>query len=410
MLLHQTQKIVAKDLHRFRVLKCGRRWGKTTLDAEEIKGVIIAKPSRVVYIANNYQQARDIMWEFLKKELRGAVIETNEARLEIKVRTLKGGESLVLLRGWESIENLRGQAFDFMVLDEVAMMRNFWVNWREVLRPTLTDRKGQALFSSTPKGFNHFYDLCNQELTDKEFKTFHFTSWDNPHLPVEELEQAKDTLPPETFAQEYEASFQKTQGLVYKEFNRDRHLYDVMPTKTNYKFYGGLDFGYRNPAALLDAYFDGEDLYIEEEWYKRERTDAQIADYASLKKYEAIYPDPENAGGIEELHRKRINVREVVKNKGSVQSGIQMVREILKRGNLHINKRCVNLIAEFEMYSYPDNKDERNDNENPITANNHALDALRYIVMSLLPYIQRREIIASMPRSFSKKESKNPAR
>ena len=410
MLLHQSQKTVAKDRTRFRVLKCGRRWGKTTLDAEEIKGVAISKPTRVAYIANNYQQARDIMWEFLKKELAGAIIDTNEARLEIKVKTIQGGESLIILRGWESIENLRGQAFDFLVLDEVAMMRNFWVNWREVLRPTLTDRKGQALFSSTPKGFNHFYDLCNQELTDKEFKTFHFTSWDNPHLPEEELEQARDTLPPETFAQEYEASFQKTQGLVYKEFNRERVLYEVLPTKSRYKFYGGLDFGYRNPAALLDAYFDGEDLYIEDEWYKRERTDAQIADYAKLKKYEAIYPDPENAGGIEELRLRGMNVREVVKGKGSVQSGIQMVRELIKRGNLHINKKCVNLIAEFEMYSYDDNQSEKNEQENPIKANDHALDALRYIVTSLLPLIQRKEIISAMPKIYKQNKSVNPAR
>src|SRR3990167_5786410 len=131
MLLTSTQNLVASDLHRFRVLRCGRRWGKTSLASEEIKGIAISRPSRIAYIATNYQQARDIMWEFLKKELRGAIIETNEARLEIKVKTLKGGESLIVLRGWESVENLRGQAFDFLCLDEVAMMRNFWVNWQE---------------------------------------------------------------------------------------------------------------------------------------------------------------------------------------------------------------------------------------------------------------------------------------
>ena len=410
MNLHPTQDQIAKDKHRFRVLRCGRRWGKTCLIAEEIKGFAIYKSSKIAYIANNYQQARDIMWEFLKKELGGSIIDTNEQRLEIRVKTVQGGESLVILRGWESIENLRGQAFDFLALDEVAMMRHFWVNWHEVLRPTLTDKKGTAIFASTPKGFSAFYDLCNLELTDKDFKTFYFTSWDNPFLPIEEIEKAKETLPPDRFAQEYEASFQRTQGIVYKEFNRDRHLYEILPTKSNYKFYGALDFGYRNPAALLDAYFDGEDLYIEDEWYKRERTDAQIADYASMKKYEAIFPDPENAGGIEELHRKRINVREVAKGKGSVVSGIQMVREMLKRGNLHINKRCVNLISEFEMYSYDDNRNERNEQENPVKANDHALDALSYLVRSLLPIIQRQELINSMPKIYKKNKAVNPAR
>lgn len=410
MYLTKSQAEIAKDTHRFRVLRCGRRFGKTALAVEEIKGVALARESRIVYIAPTIQQARDIAWLLLKKELKAIIVKSKEApSLELEVRNLKGTTSLIQLRGWEAIETLRGQAFDFIVLDEVASMRNFWVNWEEVIRPTLTDRQGSVLFASTPKGYNHFFDLCNKELTDKDFKSFHFTSYDNPHLNPEELETAKNSLIEERFSQEYLAEFTKTSGLVYREFNRLKHLYEVLPTKTNYKFYGALDFGYRNPAALLDAYFDGENLFVEDEWYKRERTDSQIAEYASLKHYEAIYPDPENAGGIEELHRKRINVREVVKGKGSIQSGIQMVREMLKRGNLKINKKCVNLISEFEMYSYDDDKTERNEQENPIKANDHALDALRYLVSSLLPIVQRREMSLAFPRIPQPKKN-NPAR
>jgi len=410
MLLTPTQKIVASDLHRFRVLRCGRRWGKTSLASEEIKGIAISRSSRIAYIATNYQQARDIMWEFLKKELRGAIIDTNEARLEIKVANIKGGESLIILRGWESVENLRGQAFDFLVLDEVAQMRNFWIGWHEVLRPTLTDKRGTGLFASTPKGFNHFYDLVNLELTDSEFKSFHFTSYDNPYLPQDELSKAKATLPPDRFAQEYEASFQKTQGLVYKEFDRQKHLYDELPieiawgrTLTKYEKLGAVDFGYRNPAAVLDVRWNGEKLYIEDEWYKRERTDIQIAEYVALQKFRQVYPDPENQGAIEELRRQRVNVKEVVKGKESIKNGIQQIREMLIRGDLLINKRCVNLISEFEMYSYDDDKGERNEQENPIKANDHALDALRYLVSSLLPVIQRQAYIDLLPHYKPKK-------
>src|SRR6202020_659777 len=97
---------------------------------------------------------------------------TNESRLEISLPSLKKGESKVFLRGWESVETLRGQSSDFLVIDEVAMMRNFWINWQEVLRPTLTDRKGCVLFISSPKGFNHFYDLYNLQDTDTDFKSF----------------------------------------------------------------------------------------------------------------------------------------------------------------------------------------------------------------------------------------------
>lgn len=375
--LTQSQATIAKDRHRFKVLNCGRRFGKTTLGIEEIKGKIVAGKKHIAYIAPTYQQARDIVWEQLKKEFVGAYF--NEQRLEIRIQ-----DSILILRGWEAIETLRGQAFDFIVIDEVAMMRNFWVNWQEIIRPCLTDTIGKVLFISTPKGYNHFYDLCNMELKDKDYKTFHFTSYDNPYLPVEELDTAKKTLPVERFEQEYMASFQKTQGLVYKEFSREKHLYEVLPENT-YESLGGVDFGFRNPAGVLDIRYAKERFWVEDEWYKRERTDAVIADYVKACKFDEVYPDPESAGGIQELIQRAVNVREVIKSKGSIVAGINKVKEAFITGKLKINKRCVNLISELEMYSYDDEKGDRNEDEKPVKANDHLLDALRYVVMMKNP-------------------------
>jgi len=348
---------------------------------EEIKGIALSKPARIAYIARNYQQARDIAWDMLLKEMRGAIISTNDSRLELKIRNIQGSESLILLRGWESIENLRGQAFDFLCIDEVAFMKNFWSNLEEILRPTLTDRKGSVLFGSTPNGFNHFYDLCNKELVDSTYKTFHFTSWDNPFLPREEIEQAKATLPEEVFLQEYEASFQKKSGLVYKEFQRSLHLYEKLPKMELIKV-AGIDFGFKNPCAVLHIFTNGDFFFVEDEWYKTERTDAQIAEYVSSCNFQAVYPDPESPGGIQELKNHRVNTREVWKGNGSLEAGIQKVRELFISGKLKINKRCINLISELEMYSYDEPSSDRNQKETPIDAYNHGLDALRYVVMT----------------------------
>src|SRR3990167_1618506 len=411
MRLTQAQSTIASDLHRFRVLNCGRRFGKTVLAFEEMVGVAIAKKDRrVAYFAPTRDDAREITWAMLTKKCENITIYKNESLLQLKVMTQDEGESMIALYGWESVQERgkgRGLANDFIVCDEVSTYRNFWVGWNEVLSPTLIDRKGTAMFISTPKGFNHFYDLYNTELKDKDFKSFHFTSYDNPHIPIEEIEREKATKPPDTFAQEYLADFKKTQGLVYKEFDRAKHLYDTLPDKEFQKL-GAIDFGYRNPAAVLDARWNIEKLYIEDEWYKRERTDAQIADYVALQKFREVYPDPENQGGIEELRIRRQNVKEVKKGAGSVKDGVQMIREMLIRGDLMINKRCVNLISEFEIYSYDDDKGERNEQENPLKANDHALDALRYLVSSLLPMIQRRDMLAQMPRSIPR-ERKNVA-
>ena len=379
MVLHPSQNEVAVDTHRFRVLNCGRRWGKTTLAVEEIKGKALSKPTRVAYISPTYQQSRDICWELLKRELQPIIASINESRLEIRVKSVKGGESIIVLRGWESIETLRGQQFDFIVIDEVAMMRNFWGMWQEVIRPTLTDTKGEALFISTPKGFNHFYDLYNLEARDKDYKSFHFTTYDNPHIPREEIEKAKKELTEDRFAQEYLADFRKSEGLVYKEFNRSRHVFKKEEGKTLVKTFGGVDFGYTNPCAVITIKKDKYAVYwVTDEWYKTGQTDAQIADYVQALKWEECYPDPESPAAIEELKRRGVNVREVVKNKDSIKNGISVVRELFNANRLRIHESCRNLIWELETYSYPESKTDRNEDEKPIKENDHALDALRY--------------------------------
>jgi len=377
MILTASQEIVAQDKHRFRVVNCGRRWGKTTLAILEMVAKAVFKDNaRVVYIAPTYQQARDISWNELKKICLPVTVNVNEARLEITIKTKNGGQSIIWLRGWESVETLRGQKFNFVVIDEIASMRNFWLNWQEVIRPTLTDMKGEVLFISTPKGFNHFYDLYN--FNDEDYKAFHFTTYDNPHLPVEEIDKARKELPEDRFAQEYMADFRKQEGLVYKEFNRDLHVYDDKEIDIADRF-GTIDFGFTNPCAVLTVVIDRDAHYwVTDEWYKTGRTEDQIGEYVKTKAYNYVYPDPENPSAIEVLNRKGINVYEVTKGKGSIASGINSVRALLKQNRLHIHRDCVNLIGEFETYSYPEKRPLNNEPENPVKENDHALDSLRY--------------------------------
>ena len=382
--LHRTQAEVALDRHRFRVLCCGRRWGKTTLAIEEMKACAIAKPARIAYIAPTLQQARDIAWEQLKRECSQAAISIREApRLEIILPTQQGGESLIVLRGWEAIETLRGQSFDLIIIDEVAMMRNFWVNWQEVIRPTLTDRRGEVLFISTPKGFNHFYDLFNIQDTDQDYKSYHFASQENPHIPAEEIEKAKQELSSERFAQEYLADFKKTEGLVYKEFDRAKHLFTELPEGTAIQEkIAGVDLGFTNPCAIPELWRDKTDtLWMMSEYYERGRTDAQVAEYLAAKNYNRVYPDPEAPAAIAEMRKMGVNVRDVVKGKDSVKNGINRVRELLKANKLKIHVDCRNTIMEFETYAYEDKKDKHNEEENPIKENDHIMDALRYVIM-----------------------------
>ena len=389
MILHQNQSLIAQDKHRFRVVNCGRRFGKTVLAVEEMIGVAVAKKDRRInYYAPTRDDARDIVWGMLLKRCEPIITYKNDSRLEIRVKTQDGGESLITLYGWESVQERgkgRGLSNNFIVLDEVAQYRGFWTGWDEVLSPTLIDTRGSALFISTPKGFNHFYDLYNKESKDPDYKSFHFTSYDNPHLPQDELERERKAKTEDRFAQEYLADFRKTEGLVYKEFSRDRHIfkgdYKDIAKGTN-KLMGGVDFGFTNPCAVLSIHKDNDNkYYVLKEYYQRGNTDTQIADYVLSQSFNLVYPDPESASGVEELKRKGVNIREVIKNKDSVRNGINQVRELFKSNRLLIHESCYNLISELETYSYPDKKDLHNEEENPIKENDHAVDALRYAIM-----------------------------
>ena len=383
MILTPAQSEIAKDIHRYRVVNCGRRFGKTTLAVLEMVAKAISKKDlKIAYIAPTYQQARDIAWQDLIRVVQPVASKINETRLEIVLATQDGGESQIILRGWESVETLRGQKFDFLVIDEIASMRNFWINWEEVIRPTLTDTRGDVLFISTPKGFNHFYDLFNRGLVDKDFKSFHYTSYDNPHLPVEELEKAKQEMPEDRFAQEYLADFRKTSGLVYKEFDRKIHIKRIPEERLSVEKIAGVDFGFTNPTAILTIKKDYDGTYwVKDEFYKSGYTDTQVAEVVAGRSYNKVYPDPENPAAIKELKARKINVREVVKGKDSIKNGINKVREILKANRLFIDPSCTNLINELETYSYPDKKDQKNEDELPVKEHDHALDALRYVIM-----------------------------
>jgi len=394
MKLHKTQAIVATDRHRFRVLCNGRRWGKTTLAIEEIKGKALYKKTRIAYIAPTFQQARDIAWQMLVKELGPIAKKINESRLELEVHNNVGSTSIIQLRGWEAIETLRGQSFDFIVIDEVAMMRNFWLNWQEVIRPTLTDRKGEVMFISTPKGFNHFYDLYNFEAKDEDFKSFHFTSYDNPLIPSDEIDKARVELPEDRFSQEYMADFRKTEGLVYKEFDRTQHVTDMQP-KTVIDTLAGIDWGYTNPASSHRIRIDADRrYYIDDEFYQANKTTEQIVESVKLKKATKVYPDPAEPDRNEVANRMGLNVMQVSKD---IRAGIDTVRMLLKQGRLFIHPDCLNLIMELETYHYPDRKPGQNEYENPVKENDHCLDEIRYVLHNI-EHNQVQDISGQFPK------------
>ena len=197
------QQEVINDPSRFKVIAAGRRCGKTYFAAITlILAAMDGNPGGVMYIGPTQGLARDLMWDLLK-ELAGDIIESsNINNLEI---VLSGGNKIAL-KGSDRPDTLRGYSLKHLVCDEFAFFKEGVFD--TILRPALADRKGTAMFISTPEGRNGFYDVyMNGELGKKDWKSWHLTTHDNPMIDPEEIAAAKETMAGWQYRQEFEASF-----------------------------------------------------------------------------------------------------------------------------------------------------------------------------------------------------------
>jgi hypothetical protein len=209
------QQEVFKDSTRFKVIAAGRRCGKSRLSAVTllIEGINCPEGSSVMYVAPTLGQARTIIWDLLMELGRPIIKSAHINNLEI---TLVNGRK-ILVRGADNPDSLRGVSLTYLVMDEVAFIKA--EIWEKVLRAALSDKKGRAMFISTPSGRNHFYDWyqLGQSCEDEEWKSWHFTTADNETIDPKEIEAAKRTLSSFAFNQEYMSSFNNAGAGLFKE-------------------------------------------------------------------------------------------------------------------------------------------------------------------------------------------------
>ena len=209
------QQEVFKNTTRFKVVAAGRRCGKSRLSAVSllIEGLNCPEGSAVMYIAPTLGQARTIIWDLLHELGRPVIKSSHINNLEI---LLVNGRK-ILVRGADNPDSLRGVSLTYVVLDECAFIKEDV--WQKIIRASLSDKKGRALFISTPSGRNWFYDVfkLGQEETDEEWRSWHFTTKDNETIDPKEIEAAERTLSSFAFKQEYLSSFDNAGQDVFKE-------------------------------------------------------------------------------------------------------------------------------------------------------------------------------------------------
>ena len=405
MALTKPQKKVISNEARFRVLITGRRFGKTFLAINELAKFASKPNQRVWYVAPTYRQAKAICWNVLKEKMiyHKWVKNINHSDLTI---TLKNN-STITLRGSDNEQSLRGVGLNFLCIDEFADVSQ--EAWFEVLRPTLSDTKGHALFCGSPRGFGNWsYELFKQGETNKEWASFKYTTIEGGNVDEDEVEQAKQDLDIRTFQQEYEATFVNYSGMIYYNFSRESNIIEKYEKDTAV-LHIGLDFNVDPMSAVVCVIVNEKIIVVDEIQIYSSNTQEMCDEIKNRYKNKQIvvYPDPSarqrktSAGGFTDLSILK-NAGFDVKCKNTaplIRDRINAVNAKLKNVNgknsLFIVKSCKNVIKSIERQIYKEgthvpDKDSGYD---------HMNDALGYLIEFNFPL--RRNFAPSQPKRWS---------
>ena len=412
MPLSTAQATIAQDTHRHRVCVCGRRFGKTHLALRELAYHARQPDALCWYVAPTYRMAKQIMWKKLKRKLiqLGWAAKINENDLSI---TLVNG-SEICLRSADNPDSLRGVGLTFCCLDEAADMDP--EVWYEVLRPTLSDTQGRALFLGTPKGMNFLKDIYDMAKTDPDtWSSYQYTTLDGGNVPAEEVEATRRDMDERTFKQEYLATFEQYSGRIAWNFTEDNVMRIDKPNMST--IYVGCDFNV-SPITAAIMVRHGDNLFVIDEIYMHNSNTQEMADEIKrrypksngidgniVQRIEA-FPDPAgsarktSAGGATD-HNILANAGFAVKAPRAhtpVKDRINALNSRLcsadGKRHLFVDPKCKHTLNSLEKYCYKEgtqvpDKDSGFD---------HMFDALSYAVDYLFPL--RREVASVPPQRW----------
>lgn len=268
---------------------------------------------------------------------------------------------------------LRGRKRKILFVNEANELK--YLEWQQLqLRTT------QLSIIDYNPSFSDEHWICE---VNKDPRTYHFISTykDNPFLEQKVIDEI-ESLKRKNFSlwQIYGLGLQaQVEGLVFRNVD----VVERIP-ETGYRRrrFLGVDFGYTNdPTAIIDVLIEEETktLYIDELCYRTTMLTSDII--AELKPQGAVKVVSESADPrlVQEIYRAGVNIHPVVKYSGSIEAGITKMQEY----KLVITKRSTNVIKEFRNYTYQQDKEGKWLNT-PIDVWNHAIDAIRYVVMSEL--------------------------
>ncbi len=346
---HPGQIAILRHPARFKVVACGRRFGKT--ETGRILMVERALAGRVCWwIAPTYRMADDV-WRSFKATLAGVWRAKDEAMRRID---LPGG-GVIAVRSGHNPDALRGAGLDLAVLDEAAYLAP--AVWTAAIRPALADRRGEALFLSTPRGRNWFWGLwmAGQQADHPHWQSWRFPTAANPLIAPAEIEDARALLPERVFREEYLAEFLEDGGRVFRRVEEAATVEPGGSPQPDERYIFGVDWG-RDADFTCIAVLAAESRRL----VALERFNAvgwavqrgRLVALADLWRPAAVWAEANSMGGpnIEALQAEGLPVQPFVTTAVSKGPLIDALALALERGELSL-LRDPTLLAELSAFS-----------------------------------------------------------
>ena len=372
---HPKQAKFRKNQSRYKAIVSGIGGGKTYAGCMEAIETMLKHPNSMgAIIAPTYRMLSDTtrrtFFHILPEEL---IAEWR--KVDNELRLING--SIVIFRSADEPEKLRGPNLAWFYIDEAALVsENTW----RIMIGRLRVQPERGWITSTPKGYNWIYRYF-EERGDKDYFYVQYSTGDNIYLSASYVKSLLDSYSGAFLKQEVYGEWVGFEGLVYQNFMRQTH---VFKGDKEFKYYlGACDFGWVNPSVFLLIGVDGDDrFWIIEELYE---PNLMMEDYVKHVKrindeyhLDSVYCDPSSPEYIRALQIAGVPARGI---KRGVMDGILLVSQRLDKAGdgkprLYVHERCVNTIMEFENYRYPEGKEDKPVQENPIKMFDHSLDAV----------------------------------
>jgi phage FluMu gp28-like protein len=242
---------VMQSQARFRVIRAGRRWGKTKVSAREIINAALKEPGSMNWwVANTYKNVSRGYKEVVRQLPRQLLAQPapSPTANNLVLRLING--SVIEFYSGGSPDALAGEGVDFIVVDEAALIPE--AVWYQLIRPTLMDSRGSGMIISTPRGKNWFYKLwmMGQDARKTDYASWHFTSYDNPHIDDEEIREAESTLPHMIYQQEIMAEFLESAASIF-HWEDDQVL--AGPVDPRGHLFMGVDLGKKEDFTVINV-------------------------------------------------------------------------------------------------------------------------------------------------------------